>query len=99
MAPEMLGKVKDIVMRFGLPVAGFAGGYFGGDMLKLKDFIQGLIPTNIKLDSRVVTIIVAAIFLSVSLLVWGMWEGVGPFLGGLFAGMGVNLLVTGLRGA
>ena len=99
MAPEVVGKVKDILFKYGLPLAGFAGGYFGGDMLKLKEFVTGLIPADVKLDARVISGVIAAIFLGLAVMFWGMWDGVGPFLGGLLAGMGTNLLVTGLKGA
>jgi hypothetical protein len=98
MAPEVVGKVKDILFKYGLPLAGFAGGYFGGDMLKLKEFVTGLIPADVKLDARVISVVIAAIFLGLAVMFWGMWDGVGPFLGGLLAGMGTNLLVTGLKG-
>ena len=97
-APEIVGKVKGILFQYGLPLAGFAGGYFGGDMLKLKDFITGLIPDDVKLSPKVISIIIAAIFLGLAVMFWGMWDGVGPFIGGLLAGMGVNLLINGLKG-
>jgi hypothetical protein len=68
-------------------------------MLKIKDFVTGLIPKDVQLDSKVIAIVVAAVFLGLAVMFWSMWDGVGPFVGGLLAGMGVNLLVNGLKGA
>jgi hypothetical protein len=98
-APEIIGKIKEIVMKYGLPLAGFAAGWFGGDMLGLKTFITGLIPANINLSPKVIGVVVSAVLLGLAVMFWGMWDGVGPFIGGLLAGMGTSLLVGALKGA
>ena len=99
MAPEMLNKVKDFVMKYGLPAGLFVGGYFSGDVFKLKDLISGLIPADIKLDSRVIGIVVGAIFLGIAVAVWSLNETFGPSAGAFIAGIGVNVLITSLKGA
>lgn len=97
--PEVLIKVKDFTIKYGIPVATFAAGYFSGDIFKLQPFVAGLIPADVKISGKVVSIILAAVLLGVAVMLWSMFEGFGPGIGGFLAGMAVNLLVVALKGA
>ncbi|MGQ9573549.1 MAG: hypothetical protein ACUVV3_10295 [Dehalococcoidia bacterium] len=100
MAPEIVGTVKNALMQYGLPLAGFFGGYLAADAFGLQNFITGLVPEEYKskLDARVWGVVTACIFLGVGVWVWGMWDGIGRFVGALLVGMGVSVIINTLRG-
>ena len=99
MAPELMTKIRDIVLKYGVPAACFFGGYVAGDFMGIKNFVTGIIPTGVNFSPKVVGVIVSAVLLAVGVAVWSVWEYVGPAIGASLAGVGVNLLIGALRGA
>jgi hypothetical protein len=100
MAPEIFTGVKSALMDIGLPVALAVGGYFAGDLIGVRNFINSLIPSEYagKISPKVIGVIAAAVLLGIAVYLWGIYPPWGKCIGAFLGGVGLSTLVSTLRG-
>ena len=106
--PGLLSGGKEILMKWGLPIAGLAGGYFAGNMLSYRinamwdsltlgaQLTKWFKVTNVW---QIYYLIDAAIFAVAGTAIMRMVAGpIGKFAGFLFYGMAISALISAASG-